>query len=883
MSFTNLLKLSSFVTLSFFAAHTVAQDVKSADTSRKVASTVNFGYGSQAQNSLTGAVTKVTSENFNQGAVFNPAGQLAGKVAGLSVTQPGGDPNQVASMSIRGQASLLANSSPLFVVDGVILDNATQFQNIPPDEIASYTVLKDAASCAIYGARGANGVIIVTTMKGSTGSPVVSYSGLVGEAKQSKYYDLLTAGQYRQTISSLYPSSTSALDKGANTDWQKAIGRTALQHQNSLSVSGGSNMITYLAGVDYQNQQGIIQNNGKEELGLRFNTGLKAFANRLDAKVGIQYVNTTSKFADYRVFGLVPNAPPTYPIRNPDGSYYAFSDFNESNPVELLNGETLGDKEHLTLINGSADYSITRGLKFGIFGSIDFNGIESNGNIPTFPIENNVAEFTQSNDDTHHYDANIHLSYDKTFGKSTLILLAAYEYNKYSDDFNYNNSPTGNSGFVKTGYKLNSLITRAAYSYDDRFFATAILREDGPSLTKAEQHSFFPSISAAYNLKKDVFFGTDWLSEIKLKAGYGATGNMLDQSGNPLFQWEKSHGTDIGLDFSLFKGKWSGAIDYFNNETKNLLVPYILPSPPFVPGTVLLNSGSLTNKGLELSLSGQIISGNQLSWKIYGQITFAQTEVNDLSGQYILNGQIVNSSASQLPFGYAEGRGLSSSPISYIKPGYSPFVFYLPHFTGVNTAGHQMFDGVSADPSDPGGNASPPAHYIDPAPKFNYGITNSFDYGNWNLTFALRGVYGQKIFDNTLLNIQTITRLPGNNVTREALTNGIKDAPVASDLWLEGASYLRMDNVTLGYSFKNVSFAKVLRVYFAANNLFIITSYKGLDPEVRTQVGYSNPNVLFDANVNGSMNQPYIDGNYGGQGYYPMARVFSLGLNITLK
>jgi iron complex outermembrane receptor protein len=272
-----------------------------------------------------------------------------------------------------------------------------------------------------------------------------------------------------------------------------------------------------------------------------------------------------------------------------------------------------------------------------------------------------------------------------------------------------------------------------------------------------------------------------------------------------------------------------------------------------------------------------------LSWKIYGQITFAQTEVNDLSGQYILNGQIVNSSASQLPFGYAEGRGLSSSPISYIKPGYSPFVFYLPHFTGVNTAGHQMFDGVSADPSDPGGNASPPAHYIDPAPKFNYGITNSFDYGNWNLTFALRGVYGQKIFDNTLLNIQTITRLPGNNVTREALTNGIKDAPVASDLWLEGASYLRMDNVTLGYSFKNVSFAKVLRVYFAANNLFIITSYKGLDPEVRTQVGYSNPNVLFDANVNGSMNQPYIDGNYGGQGYYPMARVFSLGLNITLK
>lgn len=883
MSFRNLLKLNSFITLTFFAMQAAAQDVKSADTSRKAGTTTSFGYGSQPKNSVTGAVTTITSENFNQGAVFNPAGQLAGKVAGLSVTQPGGDPNQVASMSIRGQASLLANSSPLFVVDGVILDNATQFQNIPSGEIVSYTVLKDAASCAIYGARGANGVILVTTRKGSAGSPVVSYSGLVGEAGQSKYYDLLTAGQYRQTISSLYPSSSAALDKGANTDWQKAIGRTALQHQNSLSVSGGSDIITYLAGVDYQNQQGIIQNSGKEELGLRFNTGLKAFANRLDAKAGIQYVNTTSKFTDYNIFGLVPNAPPTYPIRNPDGSYYAFSDFNEANPVEILNEESLGDKEHLTLINGSADYSIMHGLKFGIFGSIDINKIESNGNIPTFPIENNAAEFTQSNDDTHHYDVNIHLSYDKTFGKSTLSLLTAYEYNKYSYYFNYANSPTGNSGFEKTGYRLNSLITRAAYSYDDRFFATAILREDGPSLTKAEEHSFFPSISAAYNLKKDVFSGTDWLSEIKLKAGYGVTGNMLDRTGNTLFQWEKSHGGDIGLDFLLFKGKWSGAIDYFNNETKNLLLPYQLPSPPFVPGTVLLNSGSLTNKGLEVSLSGQIISGDQLSWRIYGQITFAKTEVNDLSGQYTLNGQTVNTSTSQLPFGYAEGRGLSSSPILYIKPGYSPYVFYLPHYTGLNAAGHQMFDGVSVDPSDPGGNPNPAAHYIDPAPKFNYGVTNSFDYGNWNLTFALRGVYGQKIFDNALLNIQTVTRLPGNNVTKEALTNGIKDAPVASDLWLEGASYLRMDNATLGYSFKNVSFAKVLRVYVAANNLFVLTSYKGLDPEVRNQIGYSNPNVLFGANTNGSMNQPYIDSNYAGQAYYPMARVFSLGLNVTLK
>jgi iron complex outermembrane receptor protein len=309
-------------------------------------------------------------------------------------------------------------------------------------------------------------------------------------------------------------------------------------------------------------------------------------------------------------------------------------------------------------------------------------------------------------------------------------------------------------------------------------------------------------------------------------------------------------------------------LNYFNNATKNALVFIFVPSPPNLVGTLPANTGSLTNKGLEIALSGQIISGHKLNWTANGQITFITTTVN---------------SASQIPIGYAEGRGLSSNPIEFLKTGYSPYVFYLPHYTGVNAAGHQTFDGVSDDPADPGGNSNPRGYYIDPSPKFNYGITNAFDYGNWNLSFALRGVYGQKIFDNTLLDIETISRLPGNNVTKEALTNGIKDAPVASDLWLENASYLRLDNITLGYSFKNISFAKVLRVFVAANNLFVITPYKGLDPEVRTWNGTSNSNVLFGRNINGSQNQPYIDGNYNGQAYYPMARTFSLGVNVALR
>jgi iron complex outermembrane receptor protein len=323
-------------------------------------------------------------------------------------------------------------------------------------------------------------------------------------------------------------------------------------------------------------------------------------------------------------------------------------------------------------------------------------------------------------------------------------------------------------------------------------------------------------------------------------------------------------------------------MNYFNDKTKNLLYNYTVPTPPFVFNTLLANVGSMVNKGFELSLSGQILTGPKLRWTANGQISFIKTTITNLSGEYSYAGTTYPLQASQIPVGYAQGRGLSSNPITFLKPGYSPYVFYLPHYTGVNAAGHQTFDGVSIDPNDPGGNANPPGHYIDPAPKFNYGFSNSFDYGNWNLNFALRGVYGQKIFNNTLLDVQTITRLPGNNVTKEALTNGIKDAPVASDLWLENASFLRMDNITLTYTFRNVSFANNLRVFVSSNNPFVITKYKGLDPEVKTE-NAAGGNILFGNNLNGSNNQAYIDANYGGQAYYPRVRTFSVGLNITLK
>jgi iron complex outermembrane receptor protein len=330
------------------------------------------------------------------------------------------------------------------------------------------------------------------------------------------------------------------------------------------------------------------------------------------------------------------------------------------------------------------------------------------------------------------------------------------------------------------------------------------------------------------------------------------------QNPNNDLRWEERHGRNIGIDFSLFNDRLTGDINYYNDKTKNLLYNYSVPTPPNVYNTTLANVGSLTNKGLEIALTAQILTGSGLNWTANGNIAFNKTRVTSLSGTY--NGNQITT--DEIPVGYAQGRGLSADPITYLRPGYAPNLFYLTHYTGNDANGNQLFDGQTLAQ-----NASPKKYYIDPSNKFDYGLSNSFNYKNWNLSFFFRGKYGQKIFNNTLLNIETVTRLPGTNVTKETLTNGTKDAPVSSDRWLEGASFLRLDNASLGYSFKNVKGFNTIKIYVAANNVFVITKYRGLDPEV-TVAGSS---------------LAYIDANYNGNGYYPKTRTFTFGTNISFK
>ena len=879
-------------------------------TSANLNEVVVTGYGTTRKKDLTGAVASIAAKDFNQGIVTNPIQQVQGKVAGLVITVPGGDPNQAPIIRLRGQTSLTGGQTPLIVVDQVPLDDPNQLNNIAPGDIASYDVLKDASATAIYGSRGANGVIIITTKKGRAGRTLVEYNGYVGMDMQAKKYPMLTADEWRAAV-----TNPGSLDKGANTDWQDAINRTAFAQSHTISVSGGAGGFSYRGSVNYLNQEGIMINNGKELYGLRFNAQQKTLNDKLEISLGIISTTTNRKLLNYGNVSKVFNTPPTYPVYNPDGSYYEFSDFEQYNAVQHMNEEVNKGTEYLSLLYGTANYEIITGLKVGVTGSLSHFNNQVQFFQPTFPIEGNFNNASSSNYNSDSRKGDIHVNYLKSFDKHSIAVTGVYENNYFvnsslgatgsnflvpeNQDNNFSSAidPTRVSATTyKEESRLISFLGRVNYIYNDRYYVTASIRRDGSSKFGSNNRwGNFPSFDVAWRISQEGFMkGITWLNELKIRAGYGVTGNAEaitpyatlllygpggryydavnqiypqsyspSQNENPDLRWEERHGKNIGVDFALFNNRLSGDLNFFNDETKNLLYTYTVPVPPFFINNILANVGNLTNKGVELALSGQAVKNQKLTWTIGGQITFVRTKVVSLSGKY----KGYDLTTDQIPGGYAVGRGLSSNPITYLKPGYAPYIFYLAHFTGVDKDGHQLFDSAGVKSLTQDQNPNPTKYYIDPSPDFSWGLNNSFVYGKWDFNFFMRGVVGQKIFNNTLLNFENVNRLPGNNVTRKALTNGIKDAAFASDLWLQKASYMRLDNATLAYTFSFNKTIKSIRAYISGNNLFMVSSYEGIDPEIQ--------------NANTGPNQAYIDVTYYGSAFYPRTRSLALGVNVT--
>lgn len=906
---------------------------------------VVVGYGTARRKDVTGSVASISAKDFNQGNITTPMDQVQGKVPGLVVTTPDGDPNSNPLIRLRGQTSLLGTQTPLLVVDGVILDNYELLSSIPPADIVTFDFLKDASAAAIYGSRGANGVVLITTRQGRNGNFQVDYSGSASISKDAKYYDLYRdARSFLKAAATIPGTDTAALDQGGNTDWQKAITQTGYSQTHNIGVSGGGNNFTYRGSLYYQNQQGIVINTGRQQLGLRLSANQKAFKGKLEIQYNTVNTETEHQHINANIFYWAYNILPTVPLYT-NGQLTPLNNYNYLNPVWLQKNELWKSTDYLKQNSATANYEIIKGLKAGVTGAISRLNSQYDYYQPVIPGLGGLNQAVKYSSNYNSDRGDFHLNYLGSFGKHNISATGVYEYNYYEDDrysasgegfqvdvLQNNSLQAGNSALniiqsYKEEYKLISFLARAAYNYDNRYYLTASLRRDGSSKFGAD-HAWgqFPSFSAAWRISqekwmKDIY----WVDELKLQVGYGVTGNsdpigayntqtLLTNSNpngysngyNPVtgqypagvfpyqnpnadLRWEEKIGRNIGLEFSFLKSRVTGTLSYFNDKTKNLLYTYnVQPIPPIVYGSILANVGDMTNKGAELGLNVAIVRSKDLEWNFGGQISIVRTRVTSLSGSF----QGIPVATDHIQLTAAGGQGLSFNPLTFLQVGYYPGVFYLPHFVGIDQNGNQLLDSAGAKVGI-GGN--PTYYYTDPSPKFTYGFNTSVRYQNFSFNVSFTGNYGQKVYDNARLNMANYGRFPGLNSLKELFTNGLKDAPTTSDYWLEKASYLRCQNATISYTFPQLTEAiSGFRVFVTGSNLFVITPYKGLDPEI-SPYGSANGSKANVANLATNLasnygglggagsGQGYLDNNYAGNGFYPRARTFTVGVSITVK
>lgn len=904
---------------------------------------VVVGYGTARRKDVTGAVSSISAKDFNQGIVTTPMDQVQGKVAGLVITKPDGDPNSNPVIRLRGQTSLLGTQTPLLVVDGIILDNYEVLSSIPSADIVSFDFLKDASASSIYGSRGANGVIIITTKRGKSGSFTVDYNGYGTVSKDAKYYKLLNRNEYLAEAQKLFGDSVAqAVDQGGNTDWQRAITRTGYAQSHNLGLSGGTGGFTYHGSVNYTDQQGIVINTGRQQLGLRLSMEQKALDNKLDIQLNILNSETKHENINANIFYWAYNISPTVPLMK-NGVDNPIYNYNYVNPVWVQNNELWQNTDNLRQESIVANYDLFKGVKIGATGNISRYSNLYDFYLPQIPGSNGgiLTQGIKQLQNTNSDKGDLHINYNGTFGKSNITATGVYEYNYYEDDnfsasgqgylidnLQNNSLGSGISSYnaissYKEEYKLISFLARVTYNYDNKYYLTGSLRRDGSSKFGSNNRwGYFPSGSAAWRLSQEQFLkDVSWIDELKLSVGYGVTGNSdpigayntvlllngsshsydptssinpypvgysASQNPNPDLRWEKKVGSNVALEYSLLKSRVSGSFNVFNTKTENMLYNYGVQTPPNFIGSILANVGSMTNKGVEFAINVDVIREKDVTWTIGGQISTVRTKVTSLSGTE--NGNAVSSNHIQLTA--AGGQGLSFNPLTYLQVGYYPSVFYLPHYVGHDQNGNQLLDSAGVAKVGIGGN--PTYYYTDPSPKFTYGFNTTVRYKQWSFNAAFTGNYGQKIYDNSRLQLASFPRFPGENVLKEAFTNGLTDGPTTSDYWLEKASYLRLQNATVAYTFHKIKGIENLRLYFTGSNLFVLTPYKGLDPEISPYSGSGGSRASFGglatalSGAYGGLGgagsgQGYLDNNYAGNGFYPRARSYTLGVSITVK
>ncbi len=885
---------------------------------------VIIGYGSVKKKDLTGSVSSIQSKDFNKGQINSPEQLLQGKVPGLQITNSSGQPGGITIVKIRGNNSIRTGNTPLYVVDGVPLDgrsprpgfNPSGLGTTPggdpltfinPSEIASIDVLKDASASAIYGSRGANGVIIITTKKGANGPAKIEAGASVGFSDVMRKVDVLDAGGYRSALAK-YQAPIS--DSGGNVNAFDDITRKAFTQNYSLAMSGGNANGKYRASFFASDQDGIILKTNLKKYVANFNGQYKFLDDKLSVSFNATAANVTEHISPIsqdagsagNLISLALIWNPTLSLTNKDGT------FNQNNPSGQVNplafSAAYNDIANITTLLGSinAAYKITPWLEYRLLYGLNYGVGSRKGEIQGWiaktggdPDGKGVAATADN------YLLSTTVTHTLTLDKSitpdlSINALVGYEYwqtqfkgnatSVFQFDYNldqrnlinihyYDNLQDGlqtnlrTSTFKDPKVEIQSYFARAVLNYQDKYLLTGTFRADGSSkFGKNNKYAYFPSIAAAWNIKNEDFMkGVSLFNSLKLRAGYGETGNQefaadaaLDvyrynsngsvgaaHFGNDSLKWETVKSVDIGLDFAILNGRVYGAIDYFSKKTTDPIYLAVLSQPSAGAAVYKNLTGSyVTNKGVEIGVGADIVQGKNFNWSINANITFVKNK-------------FVYPPAGTNPLditGGLHGQGTSGAFAEAIANNQPIDVYYLRHFNGYDKDGIGTYDAA-------------PSYVGDPNPSTFVGVSTDLSYKKLSLNVGTHGSFGNKLYNNTAMSVLNISNINGGrNIASGLVGNGENTSnPItASTRFLESGDYLKLGSVALRYTFGNVGASvKGLSVYVSANNLFVISKYKGFDPEVNV-----------DKALNGI---PSLGIDYIG---YPTQRTFLFGVNFGL-
>lgn len=835
---------------------------------------VVVGYGTQQKKEITSAVSSVSEKDFNKGNVNDAASLLQGKVAGLSISKPGSNPNQAATIRLRGLSTLGGNASPLVVVDGVI---GVSLNSVDPNDIETIDVLKDASAAAIYGSRGASGVILISTKKGKSGRTQVEYNAYASSEEVTRTVKVMTPDEFR--------ALNIGTDFKNNTNWFDEITNTAYSQVHNLALTGGTDQTSYRAALNYRDVSGIALHSGFERFNGRINLTQKALDNRLSISLNMTATTLNSEGGSNDAFKYASIYNPTAPITSPAaefvqyGGYFQQTLYDYLNPVAMLEQIRNQRQTNLVNINAEAEYKPIDHLKLLVrYGkqrqTSERSEYFSKYSLGTGTNRNGYATKDEDKSNSQLFETTA--TYDNEFGAFKLTGLGGYSYQEFvndgfsanggnflSDAFEYNNlsasqdfaNGIGTATSYKNASKIIGLFGRVNLNYNNIYFLSASLRREGSTMFgKGNKWGNFPAVSAGVAIDKLIKIQS--INSLKLRGSYGIAGNTPPSAylsllrlapignfyyngkwipsygpasnPNPDLGWEKKAEFDIGIDFSMLDNRLSGSLDYYKRNTTDLIYPLSVPVPPNLVETTQLNIGEISSSGIEASFSYQAIKKDKFSW------------TSGINGTYYINNTLVSlsNSAEGLVFG---GRrvtsvlgnpGLGNTPATVVEEGKELGMIWGLRYDGLTTDGKWKFKDLNADGKI---DANDEGVIGNGLPKFQLGFTNTFSYGNFDLNFFIRGTFGHDLVNTYRIFYEGKNVATSYNVVNTKYFNpALNDVQKFSDYYVEKADYVTLDNATLGYNLplKGKKISKV-RLYLSGQNLFMITGYTGVDPEVR--------------------------------------------------